>query len=168
MVGVGCSGCWGSGMAHQAEKKLTRPDVAEWFDGNQAGADLFFIFEELLHTWDDLVDKDKPVTEIQINRAFLLCLVRLPLNPVYQRIQLACAPLWLSIVAAYECANEYERRKDRHGLEIAHNLRYAAGHIITMAMQLVCSEAHVREHLPAMWKAVCFERFDDYLAEHHD
>jgi hypothetical protein len=43
------------------------------FCGNHELNEMHALFSELLHTWDDLVDKDKEVTELEINRAFLIC-----------------------------------------------------------------------------------------------
>jgi hypothetical protein len=39
----------------------------EWFGGNQDALNMYRLFINLLHTWDDLVDKDKEVTETGIN-----------------------------------------------------------------------------------------------------
>ena len=36
-----------------------------------------------MHTWDDLVDKDKPVSEADINGAFVALMVHVPANPFY-------------------------------------------------------------------------------------
>ena len=139
---------------------------AEWFSGNLEGLEIFQFLVDLLHTWDDLVDQDKPLTESRTNRAFLICLVGLPMNPVYQRIQTRIAPLWLSIVSAYETANHFERNHDEHGIEIAHTLRYAAGQIVALAMIECQGYEQAQKHMPDMWKAVVFERFDPYRKEH--
>lgn len=139
----------------------------EWFNGNPAGLEIFRYLVELGHAWDDLIDLDKPLTERKTNRAFLICLVALPSNRVYQRIQAAVLPLWVSIVSAYETANAFERTKDAHGLEIGHTLRYAAGQIVALAM-LDCHDDYEKanEHMPEMWKAVVFERLEPYRKEH--
>ena len=137
----------------------------EWFGGDPAGLAMFRMFVDLLHTWDDLVDRDKPVGEAAINQAFLICLVYLPANPFYQRIQQAVLPMWLTVVSAYEAANKFERDKDPHGLEIAHMLRYAAGNIIAYGMVTALGPERARELVPEMWKAVAVERFEQYRQE---
>ena len=95
----------------------------EWFGGNTDALAMYYLFEELAHTWDDLVDKDKDLGEIAINNAFLTALVYLPANPFYQHIQRDVMPMWVTVVSAYQTANHYERTKDEHGLEISHMLR---------------------------------------------
>jgi hypothetical protein len=140
----------------------------DWFGGNEAALAMYAMFVTMTHTWDDLVDRDKPVTEIEINQAFLIALMYLPANPFYQRIQSAIMPMWLTVVSAYETANKFEREKDEHGLEIAHSLRYATGNIVAYAIHVCVGPEKAREYVPEMWKAVFYERFDDYRKEHLD
>jgi len=153
-------------MEKEILKPLQTEGRAEWFDGDLNGLEIFRLLVDLLHIWDDLVDKDKPVSESQINRAFLNCLVFLPCNALYQKIQLQIAPLWVCIVSAYETANQFEQIGESHGVEIAHTLRYSAGHIIAYAMVISSGMEHAKKHLPDMWKAVVFERFEPYQKEH--
>jgi hypothetical protein len=138
----------------------------EWFGGNQDALNMYRMFVDLAHTWDDLVDKDKEVLEDAINEAFAISLVYLPANPFYQSIQPQILPMWLTVINAYQTANAFEKAKDPHGLEIAHTLRYAAGNIIAYAMYICLGPVKVKEFLPEMWKAVVVERFDEYRKEH--
>lgn len=137
----------------------------EWFDGNQDALNMYRMFRDLAHTWDDLVDRDAPVTEAQINNAFLICLVYLPANPFYQQIQRDIMPMWLSVVSAYQTANFYERTKDEHGVEIGHTLRYAAGHIVAYAVHVCVGPEKAKEIMPEVWKNIVAERFSDYMDE---
>jgi hypothetical protein len=137
----------------------------EWFGGNQDALNLYHMFVDLAHTWDDLVDRDKPVSQDDINNAFLICLAYMPANPFYQQIQQAVLPMWLTVVSAYQTANKFEQDKDEHGLEIAHTLRYAAGNIIAYAVHVCVGPEKAKEILPEMWKTVVAERYADYKAE---
>lgn len=138
----------------------------EWFGGNEDALNVYRLFVDLAHTWDDLVDKDKDVSEDAINRAFAIALVYLPANPFYQRIQPQILPMWMTVIQAYQTANAFEKAKDPHGIEIAHTLRYAAGTILTYAVTVCVGPDKAKEYLPDMWKALVFERFDDYRKEH--
>jgi hypothetical protein len=140
----------------------------EWFGGDEDALNMYRMFVDLAHTWDDLVDKDKDATEAAINNAFLVCLVYLPLNPFYQRIQRDVMPMWITVVSSYQTANYYERTKDPHGLELAHTLRYAAGQIIAYAVHVCVGPEKAAEYLPEVWKDIAIERFDDYRKEHLD
>lgn len=138
----------------------------EWFGGNQDALNMYRMFVDLAHLWDDLVDKDKDVSQAEINNAFLICLVYLQANPFYLKIQAQVMPMWITVVSAYETANKFEKDKDEHGLEIAHNLRYAAGHIVAYAVYVCVGPEKAREIMPDVWKSVVYERYDEYRKEH--
>lgn len=138
----------------------------EWFGGNQDALNMYRAFVNLAHTWDDMIDRDKPVSADDINRAFLTCLVYLPANPFYRAIQEQILPMWLVVVSSYETANAFEKAKDPHGIEIAHSLRYAAGSIVAYAVHVCLGAEKAKEVLPEVWKAMFYERFDDYRKEH--
>lgn len=138
----------------------------EWFGGNQDALNMYRAFVNLAHTWDDMIDRDKPVSADDINRAFLTCLVYLPANPFYRAIQEQILPMWLVVVSSYETANAFEKAKDPHGIEIAHSLRYAAGNIVAYAVHVCLGAEKAKEVLPDVWKAMFYERFDDYRKEH--
>ena len=140
----------------------------EWFGGNQDALNVFRMFVDLSHLWDDLVDKDKEATEDEINNAFLICLVYLPVNPFYRSIQDQILPMWITVVSSFQTANKFERDKDAHGVEIAHGLRYAAGNIVAYMMCVCVGAEKAKEFLPDMWKNVFFERYEDYRKEHLD
>jgi purine-cytosine permease-like protein len=140
----------------------------EWFGGNQDALNMYKAFVSLSHIWDDLIDKDKPVSADEINRAFLTCLVYLPANPFYRSIQEQILPMWLVVVSAYETANSFEKNKDPHGIEIAHGLRYAVGNILAYVVHVCVGPEKAKEVLPDMWKTIFYERFDDYRKEHLD
>lgn len=138
----------------------------EWFGGNQDALNMYRMFVSVAHVWDDLVDKDKEVSEDAINNTFLTCLAYLPANPFYQTIQTQVLPMWLTVVSAYQVANHFEREKDPHGIEIAHSLRYAVGNIVAYAVHVCVGAEQAKQVLPEVWKAIFFERFDEYRKEH--
>lgn len=145
---------------------MAKQGKLEWFGGNHHALAMFEAFVFLSHVWDDLVDKDKDVSESQINEAFMTALAYLPSNPFYRSIQEAILPMWMVVVSCYETANHYEREKDDHGIEISHGLRYAAGNIIAYAVIVCVGQEEAKKHLPEMWKIIFHERFDEYRKEH--
>ena len=62
-----------------------------------------------MHTWDDLVDKDKPVSEADINGAFVALMVHIPANPYYQRHFAQLHPLISAATIDWLAANDMER-----------------------------------------------------------
>jgi hypothetical protein len=145
---------------------VTDAQRLDWFGGNVDALNMYRMFIDLSHTWDDMVDKDKELTEDQTNNAFLICLVYLPSNPFYQLIQRDIMPMWISVVSAFQAGNKFEKDKDEHGIEIAHNLRYAAGHILAYAVHVCVGPEKAKEIVPELWKDIVFERFDEYRKEH--
>ncbi len=137
----------------------------EWFGGNEHALAMYAAIVDLAQTWDDLVDRDKPVDEAQINNAFLIALVYLQANPFYQSIQPQVLPMWLTTVSSFEAANKFEREKDEHGVELAHMLRYAGAQIIAYAIHMCVGPVKAREYIPEMWKTVADERFEAYRQE---
>jgi hypothetical protein len=138
----------------------------EWFGGNVDAWKMAVEMVRLAQIWDDLIDGDQPVPEAEIHRAFTTALVYLPMNPFYRQIQDLIQPMWVTTIANYKTANSFERKKDEHGLEIAHGLRFAAGNIIVYAVILCVGEEKAQEYIPELWKCMFNERFDDYRKEH--
>lgn len=145
---------------------MNKAGKIEWFGGNEDALNMYRMFVDLAHIWDDLVDKDKDADEDRINRAFLTCLVYLPLNPFYLHIQRDIMPMWITVVSAYKTANTFEKTKDAHGIEIAHGLRYAAGNIVAYAVHICVGPEKAAEYMPEVWKTMVMERFDPYREEH--
>lgn len=146
--------------------KNSKEAQLEWFNGNKDAVNMFNMFVDLAHTWDDLVDKNVDVPEDHINNAFLIALVYLQANSFYKSIEEEIRPMWMSVILAYDTANKYEQNKDEHGIEIAHGLRYAAGHIVAYAVQKCVGVKKAKEFLPEIWKVMMCERFDEYRKEH--
>ena len=145
---------------------MNKEGKLEWFGGNEDALNMYRMFVDLAHIWDDLVDKDKDANEERINRAFLICLVYLQLNPFYQCIQRDIMPMWISVVSAYQTANIFEKTKDAHGVEIAHGLRYASGNIVAYAVHICVGPEEAAKYMPEIWKSMMVERFDPYRKEH--
>ena len=138
----------------------------EWFGGNQDALNVYRMIVALVHTWDDLIDGDKEVSEAEINNAFLIAMVYMPANPFYKLIQEQVLPMWVTVLSAYEVANKFERDKDEKGLEIAHNLRYATGHVIAYMIQICVGYEKAKDIMPEVWKTIVDDRFEDYRKEH--
>lgn len=145
---------------------VTEEQKLAWFGGNRDALNLFHSLVSLVHIWDDLIDKDKPVEDTDINKAFLIALVYMPANPFYQKIQHQVLPMWLASASAFEVATKFEKEKDEHGIEIAHNLRYAAGHVVAYMSILCLGYEQAQKFLPEIWKLIVDDRFEDYRKEH--
>lgn len=140
----------------------------EWFNYNRDAIDITVKIARLLDISDNMIDKDKPVPDVEILEAFLICLYHLPLNPVYRALESHISPMWLPIISSYDTANYLEKTKDPHGIEIGHTLRYAVGHIFSYIIAHCVGIDKAREYIPQMWKIIVGDRFEEYRKEHLD
>lgn len=137
-----------------------------WFGGDVDAVRLLDDLGVVAHIWDDLIDKDKPVSDAMINLAFECALLHIPMNPVYRRHQDALAPLILTGIAGFHAATRMERSGDEHQIEIAHGLRYALGQVGTYLVSVLNPRDAADAYLPLVWQAMMPERFNDYHKEH--
>ncbi len=137
-----------------------------WFGGDEDAARLVDQLASVAHIWDDLIDRDKPVSNEIINRCFEMALVSIPANPFYKAYSTALQPLIYIGVLGYLTANEMEKTGDVYKLEIAHGLRYAVAHVAAFAVSITNPRENVIPLLAEVWKALMPERFEDYLKEH--
>ena len=56
-----------------------------WLKGNTDALDFVQVLHSITHVWDDLIDKDKPITDAAINGAFFDSLITLQRNPFYNQ-----------------------------------------------------------------------------------
>lgn len=138
----------------------------EWFGGNKTALAMYRLLVELAHIWDDMIDDPQNVSEERKCRALFIALVELPANTFYAQIQGQLLPFWVSVLSAYTTANHFEVTHDEHGLEIAHGLRYAAGHIVAYMVYICVGPQAARLVMPDVWKTMMPERLDDYRKEH--
>jgi hypothetical protein len=75
------------------------------YKGDPGATNLSFKLLEIAHVWDDLVDKD-PVSEDQINSAFMACLFDVQQNP-----------LWFKAGLSFHMQNIFLRWRDANTIE---------------------------------------------------
>lgn len=72
---------------------------------------------------DDLIDRDKPVSDAAITGAFWMALIELPANPFYRQHEPYLRPLMASALQDWKDATGMERAGDEHGMHLAFVLR---------------------------------------------
>ena len=75
------------------------------YQGNNDAISLSFILLDIAHAWDDLIDKDTAVNDININSAFLGATVGLSTNPLWGE---DLAYNLLNIYIKWQTANKIE------------------------------------------------------------
>lgn len=82
--------------------------LLEWT--NDAAA-VWFVrqFGDICEVFDDLVDKDKPVTDADLARTLFVALTELPVNPFFDRYKTQLIPIIVTGINAWLDANTLEK-----------------------------------------------------------
>ncbi|EGR3070233.1 hypothetical protein DMW20_11770 [Vibrio parahaemolyticus] len=136
--------------------------------GNQAAEDFCRRLFNVSQLLDDLIDKDKPITDDEIFKAFWECLIEIPKNPFYIAHSPTLIPMMQVFMMDYydsvtlERANNLNMQNNDHGKNIAFVLRDSIGSIITHCAYLVGGYQHMIE-ISAQTRMVIFdESLEDY------
>jgi hypothetical protein len=98
-------------MGERMNVPMEAPIVATALKGNEAALALIRRFGQIAHTWDDLVDRDRPVSDADINSVFVQALIDLPLNPFYAEHFVRLNEIMLNSITNWRIANELERQE---------------------------------------------------------
>jgi hypothetical protein len=105
--------------------------------GHPDAAAFLITLIEILHAWDDLIDRDKPVSPEMINWAFWRALVELPRNCFYQEHFHDLNPILGMAIQNWHAANLMESTESEADKEISFILRSAYADIVIQAAYLV-------------------------------
>lgn len=134
------------------------------FQGDEQAVQLLVLIREISHTWDDLIDADKPVAHLQIHRAFWLALVGLKTNTFYQRFEPALLPVLETGIFNYVASVDLERQPG-HARHLAHTARYAVGDVALLMARLIGGVDWAMEQAPALKLLLQTDTFDDFDQE---
>ncbi|MDR3439882.1 hypothetical protein [Telmatospirillum sp.] len=132
--------------------------------GNQAAVNFMLLICDILHVWDDLIDRDKPANNDDIHRAFYGALVRLPRDPFYSANFLLLNPILEMAILNWQAANEMEAVGDEAGLRIAFILRSTYADLATMCARIVGGELWARQKGGEIRRHWHDEGWDGYLS----
>jgi hypothetical protein len=119
---------------------------------------------EVLHTWDDLIDRDKPVSPEKINQAFWQALVELPRNPFYQQHFHDLIPCLMVAIQNWYAANAMEATESEADKAIAFILRSSYADIVIQAAYLIGGCAWARVVTPKIRREFHREGYAGYRA----
>ena len=131
--------------------------------GDNAGADFLVMMLECLHVWDDLIDKDKTVSDEQINELFFKLMVWLPLNPFYQKFAAQLSAVMLTAIQNWRVATDAERGKNMLSREVSFAIRSSYVDVVTLVATLCGGITHGKETCLAIRSMAHSEGMDGYL-----
>lgn len=146
--------------------KNTRASVLELMSGNEDATDLVTMVADWSHVYDDLIDKDKPVTDAQIHQAMWTLLGGLDLNPFFQKHSTTLRPLLMAGVLNWHAANQMERSGCVEQLRIAHVLRYSGADVAMVSMLLAGGYEHAVSNAARCRLLAQYDTWAHYFKEH--
>lgn len=139
--------------------------VARCLKGHQDALDLCQHLNHVVNIWDDLIDRDKPVTPDKISSAFQSALVHIPRNPFYQAYFRELQPLIEVCIANWLAANTFERTSSEELRARAHTLRFGGVDVMVMCARLIGGMEWANECAAELRRVYPVETLDDYLRE---
>lgn len=134
------------------------------FQDDEAAVQLLLLIREISHTWDDLIDKDKPVTADQVHRAFWIAIVGLRANPFYVRHEAVLLPILEAGIFNYIASCTLEKTPG-HPRQVAHTARYAAGDVALVMARLIGGIDWAIEQAPALKLILQTDTFENFNME---
>lgn len=131
--------------------------------GHQGALDAFLKVRDILHFWDDLVDRDKVVGPDYINRAMFTALVALPSNPFWRAHQDSLLPILTNAVGNWHAANTFEAGDELRRLELAFVIRSDYANLLIHMAYLVGGYDWMMEVTPVIRDLWTEEDFAQYL-----
>lgn len=131
--------------------------------GEAAARDFLLAIHDIAHVWDDLIDKDKPVTDDEINDAFFKALVVLPNNAFYRQHFTALQPLVMTSILNWLTANALEASDKPDDKHISFVTRSAYTDLITYVAMLVGGPGWAVQQGPEIRRFVHVEGYEAYL-----
>jgi hypothetical protein len=144
---------------------MEHPIIAEALRGDASALDFLRSIALILHTWDDLVDRDSPVDDDDIGRAFTLALVHLPRNGFYQRNFEKLNPILIQSITNWRIATEVERAEDAttDDLTFAFIIRSTYIDLAVMSAAIIGGMDHAVKYGLRIRQWAHEERFDGFL-----
>lgn len=148
------------------QRETFRVALTEAFCGNQQAVQLCLDTLDVLHLWDDLIDKDKTRTDSDINAAFRCLIYDIPMNPVYRQLQGTIAPLMLNIMLKWRDANILESEGADVDLHKAYMLRAGVYDLFAYLAYAIGGDEWSEKVGPKL-RRLYGEQLNDYLKEMH-
>ena len=112
-------------------------DFLPMVQGDTSAAAFLAQMVQILHLWDDLVDRDAPISDETVHRGFYAALVLLPQNEFYKEHFDHLNPILVNAITNWRIANLMERHGDEYQHRIAYILRSSYVDLVTQCALLV-------------------------------
>jgi hypothetical protein len=141
-----------------------REKTLELMRGNAAAADFLETIVEVLHFWDDLIDRDKVIEDEAIHEAFYKLLIALPRNSFYREHFVVLNTILMNAITNWHVANKFEREGGEYEQRIAYILRSSYVDLVTNAALIVGGPDYGRQVGEEIRRYAHKETYEGYLA----
>ena len=142
-------------------------ELANWVvRGNQDALGFLNVVTNVLHFWDDLIDKDRTLEDDEIHSRMWDALVTLPRNKFYRTFFDELQPVLNCAISNWMAANKFEQGEDKDDLDIAFIIRSDYANIAIHTALLVGGEAwaaQVTPHIRRFWHREGREQYESNL-----
>jgi hypothetical protein len=133
--------------------------------GDANAALLILQMFDILHLWDDLIDKDKAPTDEAVHACFWNALVAIPSNPFYQSHLIALQTFLRLAIANWKVATDYERAPTQStDLHVAFVLRSTYIDLVTVIAGICGGPEHAVRISSHIHRLCHNEGFDTFVA----
>ncbi|WP_027184819.1 hypothetical protein [Desulfovibrio inopinatus] len=133
--------------------------------GNRDAVHLCHILTDLSHIWDDLVDRDKPVDNAAINRAFWGALILVNENSFFIQNREHLLPVMRRWVNNWLTANTFEARGTGQDYHVSFILRNRLTDVILEMAYLIGGYEWQRRVSLVLESFQYTETFEEYVSE---
>lgn len=146
---------WGS----ESWKSVRDAQLMEWFNNDEHAVHFLLSISTITELWDDLIDKDKQLTDAMIHKGFFEALVSLPCNPFYIKHRVYLTPIIIQAINSWQDANVLQTgsRNDR---AIAYTLRNMDIQLVQAIVYITQGYDKLREVSPEIWRYFGSEQDD--------
>lgn len=121
-------------------KYIDRDILLRWLRNDKAAADYVEMVCNVAHVWDDLIDRDKDVSDEVISEAFFEALIRLPRNPFYRKHFDHLNSVLMNSISNWQVATKLEREGGEYEKSIAFILRSSYIDLVTQSALLIADQ----------------------------
>ncbi len=137
--------------------------LEEVLQGDRYAISMVNDLSRVSQVWDDLIDKDKPVSDDGINRTFIILLSSLPRNPFYQANLREIQPIIESTIIDWMTSNLFENEKRL--FRVSYILRDSLAALLICCAKIIGGMDWALAISPKVREFIHDESLEDYINE---
>lgn len=147
------------------EAPMEHPIVAEAVKNDQDALAFLRAIARVLHFWDDLIDRDQPISDTTINAVMWSALIELPVSPFFVQNMSELRPMLAMAIINWHAANDLERqaKASRDDKMIAFVIRSTYVDLLTMSALIIGGPEWAQAHAAPIRRWAHSEGFPGYL-----